>query len=83
MQAWLSSALDVKQEKLCVYLTSTQTSSNIGEIIDNTVTVVQLWTDVGYPVLAVNQWDNSAILMETVLLRSIPSLRCAYDSHCK
>lgn len=65
MQAWLSSALDVKKEKLCMYLMSTQMSSNIGEIVDNTVTVMQLWTNVRYPVLAANQWDNSAILMET------------------
>lgn len=54
MQAWLSSALDVKQEKLYVYLTSTQMSSNIGEIIDSTITVMQLGTNVRYPVLAAN-----------------------------
>lgn len=45
MQIWLSSALDMKQEKLFTYLTATQMSSSLGEIIDNTVTVMQLWTN--------------------------------------
>jgi len=64
MQARLSSALDVKKEKMCIHLTSTQMSSNIVEIIDNAVTVMQLWTNIRYPVLAAGHWDKSVTLVE-------------------